>query len=89
MKVEAGTIILEFDNAEDGLIAKNNKINEFEIAGKNGRYVKANIKIAKNEVLVFSPSVREPVSVRYCWRNGAEASLFNRAGFPAWQFRTK
>jgi sialate O-acetylesterase len=89
MKVEAGTIILEFDNAEDGLIAKNNKINEFEIAGKNGRYVKANIKIAKNEMLVFSPSVREPVSVRYCWRNGAEASLFNRAGFPAWQFRTK
>jgi len=89
MKVEAGTIILQFDNAEDGLIEKNNKINEFEIAGKNGKYVKANIKIAKNEVLVFSPSVREPVSVRYCWRNGAEASLFNKAGLPAWQFRTK
>ena len=68
---------------------KNKKINEFEIAGKDGRYVKANIKITKNTVLVFSPLVREPVSVRYCWRNGAEASLFNKAGIPAWQFRTK
>ena len=89
MQVEAGTIILQFDNAEDGLIEKNNKINEFEIAGKDGKYVKADIKISKNTVLVFNPSIREPVSVRYCWRNGAEASLFNKAGMPAWQFRTK
>ena len=89
MQVEAGKIILQFENAEDGLIEKNNKISEFEIAGKDGKYVKANIKIEKNAVLVFSPSIREPVSVRYCWRNGAEASLFNKAGLPAWQFRTK
>ena len=89
MQVEAGTIILQFDNAENGLIEKNKKINEFEIAGKDGKYVKASIKIAKNAVLVFNPSIREPVSVRYCWRNGAEASLFNKAGIPAWQFRTK
>jgi sialate O-acetylesterase len=71
------------------LIAKNGKLKEFEIAGKDGRYVTANAKIVNNEVLVSSPLIRDPVSVRYCWRNGAEASLFNKAGLAAWQFRTK
>lgn len=89
MSAAAGTIKLQFDNVEGGLIAKSDKLQEFEIAGKDGRYVKADAKIVNNEVLVSSPSVREPVSVRYCWRNGAEASLFNKAGLPAWQFRTK
>jgi sialate O-acetylesterase len=71
------------------LIAKNDKLKEFQIAGKDGHYVTANAKIVNNEVLVSSPLVREPVSVRYCWRNSAEASLFNKAGLAAWQFRTK
>jgi sialate O-acetylesterase len=89
MSVVAGTIKLQFDNVGEGLNAKDGNLKEFEIAGKDARYVKANAKIVKNEVLVSSPLVREPVSVRYCWRNGAEASLFNNAGLAAWQFRTK
>jgi sialate O-acetylesterase len=89
MSISAGSVKLQFDNVGDGLIAKNGKLKEFEIAGKEGHYVKADAKIVNNEVLVSSPWVREPVSVRYCWRNGAEASLFNKTGFPAWQFRTK
>ncbi len=89
MSVGAGIIKLQFDNVGNGLIAKNDKLKEFEIAGKDRRYVKADAKIVNNEVLVSSPSVREPVSVRYCWHNGSEASLFNKAGLAAWQFRTK
>ncbi len=89
MSVLAGTIKLQFDNVGEGLIAKNGSLKEFQIAGKNGKYVKAIAKIVNNEVLVSSLLVREPVSVRYCWRNGAEASLFNKAGLAAWQFRTK
>jgi len=89
MSLSAGIVKLHFDNVGEGLVAKNGKLKEFEIAGKDGRYVKADAKIVNNEVLVSSPSVREPASVRYCWRNGAEASLFNKAGLPAWQFRTK
>ncbi len=89
MIVEGNTIKLQFQNADDGLIALNNELKEFEIAGKDGRYVKANARISNNEVYVSSVSVTNPVSVRYCWRNGSEASLFNKSGLPAWQFRTK
>jgi sialate O-acetylesterase len=89
MSVDGSSIKLQFDNVEDGLISKNGRLKEFEVAGKDGKYVMASAGIVKNEVVVYSPLVPEPVSVRYCWRNGAEASLFNSAGLPAWQFRTK
>lgn len=89
MSLAGSTIKLVFDNVGGGLVAKNNKLNEFEIAGKDGHYKKADAKIVNNEVLVSSPSVKEPVSVRYCWRNAAVALLFNKEGWPAWQFRTK
>jgi sialate O-acetylesterase len=89
MTVEAGTIKVQFDNTGEGLVLKNGKTNEFEIAGKDGRFVKADAKILDNVVLVSSKDVKEPVSVRYCWRNGAEATLFNKEGLPARQFRTR
>jgi sialate O-acetylesterase len=89
MSGTGGSIKLQFDNVGEGLIANYGKLKEFEVAGKEGRYVKADAKIVNNEVVVSSPKIKEPVSVRYCWRNGAEASLFNKAGLPAWQFRTK
>ena len=89
MKVDGNTIKVQFDNAENGLTAKDGKLSEFEIAGKDGKYYKADAKLLNNEVWLTSPKVPEPLSVRYCWRNGATASLFNSAGLPAQQFRTK
>ena len=88
MTVDGRTIKVQFDYTENGLSAKNGKLSEFEIAGKDDRYYKAEAKIVNNEVWVTSPKVPEPVSVRYCWRDRASASLFNSAGLPALQFRT-
>jgi len=88
MTVEGNAIKVQFENAGGGLVAKNKNLSEFEIAGKDGKFVKAKAKIVNNEVIVSASSVANPVSVRYLWRNGAEASLFNKEGFPAWQFRT-
>ncbi|MFH0842293.1 MAG: sialate O-acetylesterase [Bacteroidota bacterium] len=87
--VDGSRIRISFDNTEGGLKAENGRLREFEIAGSDGKYVIATAGIDGNEVVVYSPLVTEPVSVRYCWRNGAEASLFNGEGLPAWQFRTR
>ncbi len=87
LSVEGNIVKIQFDNSEGGLMLKGSS--EFEIAGKNGKYVKARAKIVNNELVVSSPDIKNPVSVRYCWRNGAVASLFNNAGLPASQFRTK
>jgi sialate O-acetylesterase len=86
---EGNSIKLQLDYIEGGLVAKGGELKGFEIAGKNGKYVPATARIVNNEVIVSSPVISEPVSVRYCWRNGAEASLFNSAGLPASVFRTE
>jgi len=88
MTVDGRTIKVQFDYIENGLNAKNSKLSEFEIAGKDGKYYKAEARIVNNEVWLTSPKVTEPLSVRYCWRDMATASLFNSAGLPALQFRT-
>jgi sialate O-acetylesterase len=88
MKVEGRTIKIQFDYTEEGLSAKDGKLSEFEVAGIDGKYFKAEAKIVNNEVWVTSLKVTGPVSVRYCWRNGSSASLFNSAGLPALQFRS-
>jgi sialate O-acetylesterase len=88
MKTEGRIIKIQFDNAAGTLKAKNGKLTEFEIAGKDGRYVKADAKISGNEVWVSSSKISEPQSVRYCWHNGSVASLFDGNGMPASQFRT-
>ena len=88
--VRDGRILkLQFDNTGTGLKAKNNLLSEFEIAGQNMKFVKASAEIRKNEVWVESRLVSEPVTVRYCWRNGAVASLFNSDGLAASQFMAK
>lgn len=84
----AGMIALRFDNADGGLVSKDKELTEFEIAGKDGRFVKAYAEIKGSEVIVSSAKVKEPAAVRYCWRNGAQASLFNKDGLAALQFRT-
>jgi sialate O-acetylesterase len=86
---DGNTIKIQFENIGTGLMSKSDYLYEFEIAGRDGKYVKAVAKIVNNEVWVSAPKVTEPESVRYCWRNGAVGSLFNSDGLPASQFRTK
>jgi sialate O-acetylesterase len=89
MSVSGNVITLKFDNADGGLVSKDNNLKEFEIAGEDGIYVKADAKIVNDEVQVSSAKIKSPVSVRYCWHNCSQASLFNKAGLVAGQFRTK
>jgi sialate O-acetylesterase len=84
---EGNTIIIAFDNIEGGLVSKSEAVGEFQIAGEDRKYYKANAKIVEDAVIVSTPAVKKPVRVRYCWRNGSEATLFNKAGLPARQFR--
>ena len=61
----------------------------FQIAGADGKYVDAQATIDGNTVVVRSPDVSAPVSVRYAWDNYPYgANLYNSAGFPAVPFRT-
>lgn len=88
MKIMGNKISISFDYADKGLISKDGELISFEIAGSDGKYVKAKAVIEKNTVVVSSPEVLNPVAVRYGWSNIATPNLFNKAGLPASSFRT-
>ncbi|UUO08266.1 sialate O-acetylesterase [Blastopirellula sp. J2-11] len=61
----------------------------FAIAGADGKYVWATAKlVGDDKVEVSSPSVKEPVSVRYAWADNPVCTLQNSAGLPATPFRS-
>ena len=60
----------------------------FQIAGSDGKYVPATAKIDGATVLVSSPDVPNPQSVRYAWDYDPAANLINALGLPVSLFRT-
>jgi sialate O-acetylesterase len=83
-----GSIRLHFTHADGGLVAKGEKLEEFSIAGEDGKWSWAEARIEGNTVVVSSPSVPNPKNVRYAWQSNPAATLFNGAGLPAAPFRT-
>jgi len=67
------------------------KLAGFTIAGTDKNWVEADARIKGDTVVVSSPQVKDPASVRYGWGTGiydAECNLYNKAGLPAAPFRT-
>ncbi len=87
-----GRINLTFDYSEQGLTSFGKPLTDFEIAGDDKIFYPANATIINNEKIrglsVWSDSVKNPVAVRYAFKNWVEGSLYNTQGLPASSFRT-
>ena len=84
------TLRITFTHAE-GLTAKGATdgvtLNGFEIARKDGKFVSATAKIVDGAVVVQSPDVKDPTTVRYAWKGWAnDCNLFNKSDLPAAPF---
>lgn len=95
MKIKGDTICIHFDN-EFGAISRFEDIQGFEVAGADRVFHKATAKHFWQEgndgwnecVIVKSDEVKEPVAVRYCFRNFQLGNLANAGGLPLFPFRT-
>ena len=88
IKRSGDRLIIEFTHGE-GLRTKDNSPPVgFEIAGTEGRFVKATAAIDGDSVVLHSPAVQSPVEARYGWQPFPEPALnlINSAGFPASPF---
>ncbi|HCI55684.1 MAG TPA: sialate O-acetylesterase [Bacteroidales bacterium] len=88
MKIEGNQIYLTFDNATNGLTTFGKELSCFEVAGSNKRFFPAKAFITNNGITLFSPSVGQPVAVRYAFKDFIVGDLFNTEGLPASSFRT-
>jgi sialate O-acetylesterase len=58
----------------------------FEVAGSDGKFSPASARIDGETIIASSPSVSQPVYVRYGWANSPVCNLFNGEGLPASPF---
>lgn len=89
MKTEGSKVILSFTNIGSGLVAKDEGLKRFAVAGNDKHFVWANARIEGNNVIVWNDSIANPVAVRYAWANNPTGcNLYNKDGLPASPFRT-
>jgi len=85
---EGAVLRVRFRHADNGLIAAGKPLQAFELAGPDRVFHPAIARIERDTVVVSAAAVRNPVALRYAWRNAPEANLYNGAGLPAVPFRT-
>ena len=85
LKIEKSKVIVSFDFA-DGLNFKDKKSNQFEMAGTDEIFYPANAVIKNKTVILKSEKVKNPVKVRFAWKNNDQSTLFNKANLPASSF---
>ena len=90
MKVEGNKIRISFAHTGSGLKSRDGRpLNQFQIAGANGRFVPAKATIDGKTVVVESDKVAAPTQVRFGWHKTANPNLMNKEGLPASPFRTR
>ena len=91
-KTNNDRIVLSFDFAGMGLTSFGKPLTDFEIAGEDKVFYPANAIINNPEnnggIVVWSDSVKNPVSVRYGFKSWVQGCLYNVQGLPASSFRT-
>ncbi len=88
MEINGNEIEVSFDHVGSGLNMKGEKLNSFQIAGKDKKFYWAKAIIVGGEVFVSSEKVKNPVAVRYGWSINTDGNLYNKNGLPASPFRT-
>ncbi|MFP5040865.1 sialate O-acetylesterase [Parasediminibacterium sp. JCM 36343] len=89
--IKGNEVHVYFTNTGTGLsIRVGDALKGFAIAGADKAFVWGDAKIVgKDEIVISSPSVSQPVSVRYGWgQSPVDANLANKEGLPASPFRT-
>ena len=89
MEISDGTAVITFSHA-NRLSCEYDNIPYVQIAGEDRHFYSAFAETGPepDQITVYSPTVSEPVAVRYCFTSWHAGSLFNEAGLPAYPFRT-
>ena len=86
-KVDGNKIRVSFSQVGGGLVSRDGKpLTGFQIAGEDGKFVDADAAIDGATVVVSSPQVSQPKTVRFSWTQESDPNFFNKEGLPASPF---
>ncbi|MCU4155625.1 hypothetical protein J1N10_06525 [Carboxylicivirga sp. A043] len=86
-KIKGNKVTVSLSSAK-GLHSTDATVSGFEVAGEDLLWHPATANIKKDQVIVQSCEVQQPVYVRFEWKNSVIPTLFNEAGLPASSFTT-
>ncbi|MFI3262776.1 MAG: sialate O-acetylesterase [Rikenellaceae bacterium] len=79
--------IVTLTNCEDGIVVVDAKKNGFKIAGEDGVFVDADMKVEGDALVLSSKSVKAPVYVRYLFDDSSVCGVKGANGLPLVPFR--
>ncbi|MFI3267077.1 MAG: sialate O-acetylesterase [Rikenellaceae bacterium] len=81
-------IIVTFNNCDNGIVLLDEKSSSgFKIAGEDGIFVDANVKLDSNTITLSSKSVKSPIYVRYLFDDSSTCGVQGTNGLPLIPFR--
>ena len=86
--VSGNTITVKFSGAPNGLTSYGKVLQYFEVAGANKIFRPAKALISGGTIVVSAPDVKDPVAVRYAFKDFVMGDLFSTEGFPVSSFRS-
>ncbi|MNY38020.1 hypothetical protein D3C86_1726150 [compost metagenome] len=88
MSIKDNTVVLKFQNAANGLTSFGKSLTLFEIAGADQKFYPAAAKISGSSIAVSAEQVKNPVAVRYAFKDFVTGDLYGTDGLPVSSFRT-
>jgi sialate O-acetylesterase len=88
VRFAGGALVVTFAHSTGGLVARDHPLDCVEIAGEDQVFHPATVSVNKSVMVALSPLVKQPVAIRYAWRNAPDANLYNGVGLPAVPFRS-
>jgi sialate O-acetylesterase len=86
-KAQGGKVKVTFDHAKSGLKTGDGKpVAGFEIAGVDGKFTAAEVRVEGASVIASTASVEKPAKVRFGWKSGEDINLVNGEKLPAVTF---
>jgi sialate O-acetylesterase len=88
MEIKDSAIVISFDNVPNGITSFGKESNCFEIAGADKVFYPAKAILKQKSIVVSAPEVKNPVAVRYAFKDFIIGDIFGTEGFPVSSFRT-
>jgi sialate O-acetylesterase len=88
LTIDKDKAVVDFSNSPIGLTSFGKELALFEIAGADQKFYPAKAEIKINTITVTSTEVKQPVAVRYAFKDFVIGDLFSAEGLPVSSFRT-
>jgi sialate O-acetylesterase len=87
-EMQKGKMLLSFDNAPNGLMAKDKIVSGFYLSGADENWVRADAKLEKGKITIWNKQLKEPMYIRYGFGNTIIGNVFSAEGLPVVPFRS-